>query len=108
MRSRVLQLCGSVAESIRTYAKPAGIGAGKRLGLKDVQHVVAVASGKGGVGKSTVAGDVPTISDPTENPGNLTMISEMLLDQMKHHYLAKRQAQQHAPEALYRLRRHAE
>jgi hypothetical protein len=36
--------------------KAAGAPSGKRLGLADVQHVVAVASGKGGVGKSTVAG----------------------------------------------------
>lgn len=56
MRSRVLQLCKSAAQLVRSYAKAAGAGVGKRLGLADVQHVVAVASGKGGVGKSTVAG----------------------------------------------------
>lgn len=32
----------------------------KRLGLADVQHVIAVASGKGGVGKSTIAGAANT------------------------------------------------
>jgi Mrp family chromosome partitioning ATPase len=36
---------------LRSFATEA-----KRLGLADVQHIVAVASGKGGVGKSTVAG----------------------------------------------------
>lgn len=37
-------------------AGPAATAPAKRLGLADVQHVIAVASGKGGVGKSTVAG----------------------------------------------------
>lgn len=47
-----------MACAVRAYAKAAASGAapGKRLGLSEVQHVVAVASGKGGVGKSTVAG----------------------------------------------------
>jgi ATP-binding protein involved in chromosome partitioning len=35
---------------------------GRRLGLSGVQHVVAVASGKGGVGKSTVAGAAAAVS----------------------------------------------
>jgi hypothetical protein len=49
--------CSGLATLVRSYAKAAGISGGKRLGLADVQHVVAVASGKGGVGKSTVAGE---------------------------------------------------
>lgn len=56
MRSSALQLCANLASSARYYAKSAGVSPGKRLGLAEVQHVVAVASGKGGVGKSTVAG----------------------------------------------------
>eukprot|EP00775_Hariotina_reticulata_P006002 gene6002-6240_t len=47
--------CSSLATLVRSYATAAGSSGGKRLGLADVQHVVAVASGKGGVGKSTVA-----------------------------------------------------
>jgi Mrp family chromosome partitioning ATPase len=44
-----------------------GHGAAKRLGLAEVEHVVAVASGKGGVGKSTVAGHPPA-SGPRSGP----------------------------------------
>jgi len=40
-------------------ARSPGQAPAKRLGLADVQHVIAVASGKGGVGKSTVAGQCP-------------------------------------------------
>src|SRR5277367_6997044 len=36
---------------------PPGIG-GQRISLPDIKHVVAVASGKGGVGKSTVAANL--------------------------------------------------
>jgi Mrp family chromosome partitioning ATPase len=83
MRSQTWQLCKGLVQCLRsvaagpqqesrqtlaalqqlhtaTAAAAAAGGPGKlsakRLGLADVQHVVAVASGKGGVGKSTVAG----------------------------------------------------
>ena len=39
-----------------TSAAAAPLQPAKRLGMAEVQHIVAVASGKGGVGKSTVAG----------------------------------------------------
>lgn len=41
------------AGAFATHAAPS-----KRLGLADVNHIIAVASGKGGVGKSTVAGAI--------------------------------------------------
>ncbi len=44
----------TAAMSTPTSAKQAS--ATKRLGLAGVRHAIAVASGKGGVGKSTVAG----------------------------------------------------
>ena len=42
----------------RNYAAQAGpsAGAANKLGIPGVQHIVPVASGKGGVGKSTTAG----------------------------------------------------
>ncbi|KXZ56765.1 hypothetical protein GPECTOR_1g69 [Gonium pectorale] len=38
----------------------------KKLGLKDVQHIIAITSAKGGVGKSTTAGPSPLML-PKEN-----------------------------------------
>ena len=45
----------SLVQYARSYATQMGPPI-KRLGIPDVQHIVAVASGKGGVGKSTSAG----------------------------------------------------
>ena len=46
---------GYLARFARSYATKMGPPI-KKLGIPDVQHIVAVASGKGGVGKSTSAG----------------------------------------------------
>lgn len=61
---RSIQTCSSAAGAAAGAATgPPGqkgqVAAGRRLGLAGVQHVIAVASGKGGVGKSTVAGVSP-------------------------------------------------
>ena len=50
-----MTLKGYVARFARSYATRMGPPI-KRLGIPDVQHIIAVASGKGGVGKSTSAG----------------------------------------------------
>jgi ATP-binding protein involved in chromosome partitioning len=52
---------GSAKVLIDIHAPPAGAGAGANVGptrLPGVKHVIAVASGKGGVGKSTVAANL--------------------------------------------------
>eukprot|EP00879_Flechtneria_rotunda_P030222 GHRR01032827.1.p1 GENE.GHRR01032827.1~~GHRR01032827.1.p1 ORF type:complete len:282 (+),score=59.83 GHRR01032827.1:415-1260(+) len=56
MRSRAGQLSSKLVNLLRQYSP--GKLSTKRLGLKNVENVVAVASGKGGVGKSTVAANL--------------------------------------------------
>lgn len=67
--TRQFTASATTAAAAGPAARSAGQAPAKRLGLAAVQHVIAVASGKGGVGKSTVAGAYLKPPSQVSSPG---------------------------------------